>query len=143
MKVTFFLPSARTRLLTISSSSPPPPCVYCFFSRSLSPSLSVVLPVIMHLTGALQACCLGDWSKGADERASSASCPPPTLTPPAPPLHLFVPPPFLCGSAGSLPSVSSRICLPFVISHSGGKCCIRHKLAMGRFLLRAPTTRSQ
>lgn len=33
----------------------------------------------MHLTGALQACCLGDWSKGADERTSSV--PPPTTTP--------------------------------------------------------------
>lgn len=71
------------------------------------------------LLSALRACCRGDWSKGVDERASTITLfSPPTLSPPTPSL---CPATYLCSSPGSLTSIHSNICHPFVTSHSGGK----------------------
>lgn len=102
------------------------------------------------LSSALRACCRGDWSKGVDERASTITLfSPPTLSPPAPSL---CPATYLCSSPGSLASIHSNICHPFVTSHSGGKKCRMHeehilplllKPMISRFLLRVLTTQYQ
>lgn len=73
------------------------------------------------LLSALQACCRGDWRKGADERTSAITTPPPPPPPPTttPISASLCPTTYLCSSTGSLTSIHSNICHPFVASHSG------------------------
>lgn len=100
-------------------------CFALVCSHSLSASL-LFLSVMTPLLSALQASCRGDWSKGADERASTITFvlgfffffhPLPSQLEPPPSHHL--------SPADLSPSIHSNICHPFVAWYSGGKCCRR------------------
>lgn len=112
-------------------------------SHSLPASL-LFLPVMTPLLSALQACCRGDWSKGADERASTITFFP--LNSPS----LLVPPPFCVAPLDhSPPSTPAFVILlsPRTQEESAAyrkhNLTFPHKLTISRFLLRAPTAQCQ